>query len=29
MEFIDNKNLKTKIYKSKRNNKPYVKELKI
>ena len=29
MEFIDNENLKTKIYKSKRNKKPYVKELKI
>ena len=29
MEFIDNENLKTKLYKSKRNKKPYVKELKI
>ena len=29
MEFIDNENLKTKIYKSKRNKKPYLKELKI
>ena len=29
MEFIDNKNLKTKVYKSKRNKKLYVKELKI
>ena len=29
MEFIDNENLKTKVYKSKRNKKPYVKELKI
>ena len=29
MEFIYNKNLKTKVYKSKRNKKPYVKELKI
>ena len=29
MKFIDNKNLKTKVYKSKRNKKPYVKELKI
>ena len=29
MEFIDNENLKTKDYKSKRNKKPYVKELKI
>ena len=29
MEFIDNENLKTKVYKSKRNQKPYVKELKI
>ena len=29
MEFIDKKNLKTKVYKSKRNKKPYVKELKI
>ena len=28
MEFIDNENLKTKVYKSKRNKKPYVKELK-
>ena len=27
MEFIDNENLKTKVYKSKRNKKPYVKEL--
>ena len=29
MEFIDNENLKTKVYKSKRNKKPYAKELKI
>ena len=29
MEFINNENLKTKLYKSKRNKKPYVKELKI
>ena len=29
MEFINNKNLKTKVYKSKRNKKPYVKELQI
>ena len=29
MEFIDNENLKTKVYKSKINKKPYVKELKI
>ena len=29
MEFIDNENLKTKVYKNKRNQKPYVKELKI
>ena len=29
MEFIDNENLKRKVYKSKRNKKPYVKELKI
>ena len=29
MEFIDNENLKTKVYKSKRNKKSYVKELKI
>ena len=29
MEFIDNKNLKTKVYKSKRSKKTYVKELKI
>ena len=29
MEFINNDNLKTKVYKSKRNKKPYVKELKI
>ena len=29
MEFIDNENLKTKVYKSKKNKKPYVKELKI
>ena len=31
MEFINNENLKTKVYtrKSKRNKKPYVKELKI
>ena len=29
MEIIDNENLKTKVYKSKRNKKPYVKELKI
>ena len=29
MEFIDNKNLKKKVYKSKRNKKTYVKKLKI
>ena len=29
MEFIDNENLKTKVYKSKRSKKLYVKELKI
>ena len=29
MEFIDNKNLKTKVYKNKRNKKLYAKELKI
>ena len=29
MEFIKNENLKTKVYKSKRNKKPYVKEFKI
>ena len=29
MEFIDDENLKTKVYKSKRSKKPYVKELKI
>ena len=29
MEFIDNENLKTKVYKSKKSKKPYVKELKI
>ena len=29
MKFIDNENLKSKVYKSKRNKKPYVKELKI
>ena len=29
MEFINNENLKTKVYKSKRNKKPYVKDLKI
>ena len=29
IEFIDNENLKTKVYKSKRNKKRYVKELKI
>ena len=29
MKFIYNENLKTKVYKSKRNKKPYVKELKI
>ena len=29
MEFINNENLKTKVYKSKKNKKPYVKELKI
>ena len=29
MEFINNENLKAKVYKSKRNKKPYVKELKI
>ena len=29
MKFIDNENLKTKVYKSKRNKKPYVKELQI
>ena len=28
MKFIDNENLKTKVYKSKRNKKSYVKELK-
>ena len=28
MEFIDNENLKTKVYKSKRNKKLYVKKLK-
>ena len=28
MEFINNENLKTKVYKSKRNKKSYVKELK-
>ena len=28
MEFIDNEKLKTKVYKSKRNKKLYVKELK-
>ena len=26
MKFIDNENLKTKVYKSKRNKTPYVKE---
>ena len=29
MEFNNNENLKTKVYKSKRNKKLYVKELKI
>ena len=29
MEFINNENLKAKVYKSKRNKKLYVKELKI
>ena len=29
MEFIDNENSKTNVYKSKRNKKSYVKELKI
>ena len=29
MEFIDNENLKTKVYKSKRNKKPYANKLKI
>ena len=29
MKFIENENLKTKVYKSKTNKKPYVKELKI
>ena len=29
MKFIDNENLKTKLYKNKRNKKTYVKELKI
>ena len=29
MEFINNENLKTKVYKSKRNKKPYIKELKM
>ena len=29
IEFIYNENLKTKVYKNKRNRKPYVKELKI
>ena len=29
MDLIDNENLKTKVYKSKRNKKPYVKKLKI
>ena len=29
MEFIDDENLKRKVNKSKRNKKPYVKELKI
>ena len=29
MEFINNENLKTKVYESKRNKKSYVKELKI
>ena len=29
MEFIGNENLKTKVYKSKRNIKPYAKELKL
>ena len=28
MKFNDNENLKTKVYKSKRNKKPYVKEKK-
>ena len=29
MEFINNENLKTKVYKSKRNKKSYAKESKI
>ena len=29
MDLIDNENLKTKVYKSERNKKVYVKELKI
>ena len=29
MEFIEYENLKTNVYKSKRNKKPFVKELKI
>ena len=29
MDLIDNENLKTKVYKSERNKKAYVKELKI
>ena len=29
IEFIDNENLKTKVYNNKRNKKPYAKELKI
>ena len=29
MKFINNENLKTKVYKSKRNKKPYIKKLKI
>ena len=29
MKFIKNENLKTKVYKSKRNKKPYIKEKKI
>ena len=29
IEFIDKNNLKTKVYKNKRNKKPYAKELKI
>ena len=29
MEFIDNENLKTTVYKNERNKKPFAKELKI